>query len=169
MIKKLFSIILMTMVTFSAVAEKISDKERQLFDKKLQTLQAEYLQGNMGGLYDMVPPRFFSYMAKKINTDVETLQEVMKRRANATLEQAEIKSFIYNLDNTEIYSSSTKRRYVFVPYKNTFKQLDKEMTVENYLLLVEDDNEWYMLTWQDKMAAIVYALYPDLQGIEPPK
>ncbi|PID65213.1 MAG: hypothetical protein CR977_01860 [Gammaproteobacteria bacterium] len=169
MIKKLFSIILITIMTFSAFAEKISDKERQLFDKKLQTLQAEYLRGNMGALYDMVPPRFFSYMAKKINTDVETLQEVMKRRANSVLEQAEIKSFIYDLDNTEIYSSSTKRRYAFVPYKNTFKQLDKEMTVNNHLLLVEDNDEWYVLTWQDKMAAVVSALYPDLQGIEPPK
>ncbi len=166
--KKLFIILPVVMVMFSAFAEKLPDKERQIFEKKLQTLQAEYLRGNMGGLYDLVPPRFFAYSAKKMHIDVETLKEAMKRRANAALGQAEIKGFTYHLDNVGL-SASAKRHYAFVPYENTFKQSNREMTVKNHILLLEDDNQWYTLTWQDKMAAVVYDMYPDLQGITPPQ
>ncbi len=164
--KKRLITLLVAMMIFSANAEKLSDAERQIFDKKLQTLQTEYLRGNMGAMYDLVPPRFFVYTAKKVNADVELVKEAMKRRANTALKNSEIKSFTYNLDNVELLSSA-KRRYTFVPYTNVFKQLNNEITVNNYILLLEDDNQWYTLTWQDKMAVMVYDMYPDLQGIKP--
>ncbi len=155
------------MMIFSANAEKLSDVERQLFDTKLHTLQTEYLRGNMSAMYDLVPPRFFVYTAKKLNADVELVKEAMKRRANTALGNSEIKSFTYDLNNVELLSSA-KRRYAFVPYANVFKQLNNEITVNNHILLLEDDNQWYTLTWQDKMATMVYDMYPDLQGIKPP-
>lgn len=167
--KQLLTLLFITTITFTGFAEKLSNKEKIVFDEKLQTLKSSYLQGELGILYDTAPPRFFTYMAEKANTDVETIKKLLKKRANLLMEQVEIKDYIYHLDDVEVYLSPTKRRYAFIPYENIFKQAEKEITVKGVLLMVEENDKWYMITWQDKMANVVYALYPDLKGIQPPQ
>lgn len=113
-------------------------------------------------------PLYFEYLGKQMGgKDAASIKAILIDKAGTIADTVKFKEYSYNLD-VELEKSSNGRKYAFIPTTNVMKIKGEEMTKTGYMLVLEDEGQWYFLNWNAQYIPIITAIYPDLEGIKGP-
>ncbi len=179
MMKKLLSIIfclvLTSCVTTSSVSEsQLSEQDKQEITSRLAPIIARYKNQDTTAFIDLQPPEYIEYKAKKANVSKTALISKMRNMlkimgAMGAEFGITMKDYRYNLDNVPLKISPTGRKYIFLPVTSIVTKKNKDVETKSYLFVFQSNKQWYAMSDRPKTFVELSEIYPDLQGIKPPK
>lgn len=142
----------------------------QSLEQRLDTLKQQTLAGNSSITVEMMPPAFFQSMSAQFNIPAEKLKQQLLQQVIKYTAQVQLQDYQYDLNNLKLTSTETNRIYGFIPTKLMLQLLSngKNEQIKGYLFAVQENGEWYFLSWEPQYTEIILKMYPDIQQLSPP-
>ncbi|MGL4238914.1 hypothetical protein [Tabrizicola sp.] len=156
-------------LSISAVAaQELSDEDRAAMTARVDAFKATFAAGDMGAVFDYMPPKLIQALAAQSGMDEATLIELTKAEIEQTMAVVTFDSWSMDLEAaTYQMTPDGSRGYMMIP-------TEALMTIEGAgqikavgeTLVFEDEGKWYLLRiGEPAMNALFQTAYPEFAGI----
>jgi hypothetical protein len=160
--------ICLVLSTSALQAQELSDDARAAVTERVNSFNASMAAGDMGAVFDYMPPNVLTSLAGQSGVDVPTLIELSKTQIGAAMATVKIDSFAMNVDAATYQTTPDgSLGYLLIPTETvmTIEGAGK-MKATGETLAFEDGGEWYLARVDDPgQAAILQAAYPAFAGV----
>jgi hypothetical protein len=154
--------------TSALQAQELTDDARAAVTERINGFNASMAAGDMGAVFDYMPPKVLESLAGQSGLDVPTLIEMSKAQIETAMAAITIDSFAMNIDAaTYQMTPDGSLGYLLVPTETvmTIEGAGK-MKATGDTLAFEDAGEWYLARVDDPgQAAMLQAAYPAFAGV----
>lgn len=150
------------------LAQELSAEARAAMTERVQTFKNTFDAGDIGALFDYMPPKILAEMAREMAVDEATFIEQIKVKMEQVMSMVKVNSFVMDLDAaTYQMTPDGSMGYVLIPTEMlmTIEGAGK-MKSTSQIVAFEDDGEWY-LVGMDQVGQVprLQAAYPAFAGV----
>ncbi|WP_373819994.1 hypothetical protein [Glaesserella sp.] len=161
--------IALSLISASVFAAELAPNDRKKIEAELSSLTQAFQQNNIAQSVEVMPPALLNYMAKQAKVDTAEFKKALVDISNSITEQVKLEDYRYDIANTHAKKSTNGRDYAFIPTVTKMNMNGQIITVDGYLLGVEEKGQWHFINWDKEYIPIIKAVYPDLEGIKAPQ
>jgi hypothetical protein len=154
--------------TSALYAQELSDEARAAVTERINGFNASMTAGDMGAVFDYMPPNVLTSLAGQSGVDVPTLIEMSKTQIAAAMAAVTIESFSMNIDAATYQTTPDgSLGYLLIPTETVMTvEGAGKMKATGETLAFEDGGEWYLARVDDPgQAAMLQAAYPAFVGV----
>jgi hypothetical protein len=152
----------------AAHAQELSDEARTAMTARVDGFSESLAEGDMGAVFDYMPPKILAFLAQQSGTDEATLIEASKTQIAAAMATVTIDDFTMDVEGATYHMTPDgSLGYLLIPTVSlmTVEGVGR-MKATSETLAFEDDGEWYLARVDDPgQAGIVQAAYPAFAGV----
>jgi hypothetical protein len=135
----------------AAQAQELSDDARTAMTARVDAFNDSIGSGDMGAVFDFMPPKILSSLAQQSGVDEATLIEMSKAEIETAMATVSIDAYSMDLETaTYLMTPDGSRGYLLVP---TVTEMTVEgagkMKASSETLVFEDEGEWYLARVDD--------------------
>ncbi|WP_308917382.1 hypothetical protein [Jannaschia sp. LMIT008] len=144
-----------------------SEGDRQAVTDRIAAFEADFAEGDMAGVLDVMPPSLLQAMADQFGMEPDMLRTAMAQAVEGAMAEVELNAFGMDVEAATFGETAEGRAYALVPTMSEMTVPDVgTMRSENTTLMLEEDGAWYMLRIdQPQQIALVREVYPDLAEV----
>ncbi|MGL4238915.1 hypothetical protein, partial [Tabrizicola sp.] len=149
-------------------AQELSEEGRAAMTERVASFNEIFASGDMGAVFDYMPPKVLESLATQSGVDQATLIEMSKAQIDQAMAMVKIDSFSMDVDAaTYQMTPDGSLGYVLIPTETVMTvEGAGKMKATGDTLAFEDGGEWYLARVDDPgQAAILQAAYPAFAGI----
>jgi hypothetical protein len=156
-------------LSFSAAqAQELSDEARTAMETRVDAFGAAMASGDMGAVFDYMPPKLLESMAAQAGIDQAALIEMSKAQIETAMATVKIDSF--EMDTASATTAATPDgsiTYVMIPTTTVMTvEGAGTMQAKGDTLAFQEEGEWYLARVDDAgQAALLQSIYPAFAGI----
>jgi ketosteroid isomerase-like protein len=152
----------------AAQAQELSDEARAAMETRVDDFGAAMSGGDMGAVFDFMPPQLLTFMATQAGIDEAALIEMSKAQIETAMATVTIDSFSMDTSAAKIEATPDGSvTYALIP-TTTVMTVEGAGTMQatGDTLAFEEDGEWYLARVDDPgQAALLQSVYPAFAGV----
>jgi hypothetical protein len=153
----------------TAHAQELSDEERTAMIDRVDAFSESMAEGDMGAVFDYMPPEVLALLVEQSGQDEETLIEMSKAQIEMAMATVTVDDFAMDIEAaTYQMTPDGSRAYLLIPTQ-TMMTIEGSGTViaSSETLAFEDEGEWYLARVDEPaQAALIQTAYPEFVGVE---
>ncbi|MDU8924428.1 hypothetical protein RYD26_05810 [Pasteurellaceae bacterium LIM206] len=167
--KKLLFTLVLAFTGLYATASPLSNADRHAIKNKLTQLETAFQQKQWNTVLNGMPPKLLERMASQSGMTPEMMRQSLLGLASGYMQGLDVQSYGYHLNQAIAGKSASQRDYAFIPAYYRASLNGKQHQGSPYILGIEDNHQWYFISWTNQFKDAVKQAYPDLANIPEPE